>query len=130
MATLPKILKAYKVDRILGYRQLPPNKENQILFGWEERNDLPADKDLILCRPTKDLNGEVTISTKEDYISYFKAIVGYEMRDFLEDSSHPRFNDLRIAKDFAISMATLLSLGQPFVWKESLEFLIIPEKVS
>jgi hypothetical protein len=48
----------------------------------------------------------------------------------LEDSNHPRFNDLKIQKDFAINMATLLSLGQSFIWKENLEFLIIPEKVS
>lgn len=130
MATLPKILKTYRVDRILGYRQLPPNKEGQILFGWEERNDLPTERELILCRPPEGLGGEVTVSTKEDYISYFKALVAYEAGEFLEDSNHPRFNDLKIQKDFAINMATLLSLGQSFIWKENLEFLIIPEKVS
>ena len=130
MATLPKILKTYRVDRILGYRQLPPNKEGQILFGWEERNDLPTEKSLLLCRPLEGLGGEVTISTKEDYVSYFKALVGYEVGDFLEDSNHPRFKDLKIEKDFAINIAILLNSEKAFVWKESLEFLIIPEKVS
>jgi hypothetical protein len=130
LATLPKILKAYRVDRILGYRQLPPNKERQIIFGWEEKNDLPAEKDLILCRPPEGVSGEITLSTKDDYASYFKAIVGCEMSELLEDSSHPRYSSMRIEKGFAINIARLLTQGTTFVWKETLEFSIIPEKIS
>lgn len=130
MATLPKILKTYRVDRILGYRQLPPSKDRKIVFGWEEKNDCPEDKDLILCRPPEGISGEVTLSTRDDYVSYFKAIVGCEVEDFLKDSDHSRFNNLMIAKDFAIRMAEFLTLGRSFVWNGIIEFSIIPEKIS
>lgn len=133
MATLPKILKSYGVDKIIAYHQLPPNKERQILFGWEERNDLPVNQDLVLCRPTSGYDGEITISTKDDYSSYFKAVVGCELAEFLKDHSLPRFDSLKIEKDFAVSMANLLTTGEAFSWSganKTLEFLIIPEKIS
>jgi hypothetical protein len=37
---------------------------------------------------------------------------------------------MRIEKGFAINIARLLTQGTTFVWKETLEFSIIPEKIS
>lgn len=133
MATLPKILKSYEVDKIIAYRQLPPNKERQILVGWEERNDLPINQDLVLCRPASGSDGEITISTKDDYSSYFRAVVGCELAEFLKNHSLPKFDNLKIEKDFAVSMANLLTTGEAFNWSgknKTLEFSIIPDKVS
>lgn len=133
MATLPKILKSYGVDKIIAYRQLPPNKERQILFGWEEKNDLPPNNDLVLCRPASGYAGEVTISTKDDYSSYFRALVGCELAEFLKDYDLPRFSNLKIEKKFAVSIANLLTTGEAFSWSGAdkiLEFSIIPEKIS
>jgi len=133
LATLPKILKTYNVDQILTYRQLPPNKERQIIFGWEEKNDLPTNQELILCSPSTGYDGKVTISTKDDYISYFRAVVGCELEELLKDPNLPKFDILKIEKGFAVSMAKLLSTGQSFCWSREngiIEFSIIPEKVS
>lgn len=131
MATLPKILKTYKVDKILGYHQLSPNKERQILFGWEEKNDLPKDKELILSRPQKRKKGEITIATKEDYFSYYTAIAGCTPAEFvikMEESSDVLKN-LKLQTDFADGMAKFLMTGGSFSWGD-FEFIMIEEKIQ
>lgn len=133
MATLPKILKTYKVDKILGYHQLPPNKERQILFGWQEKNELPAGKDLILSRPQKKKNGEITIATKEDYFSYYTAIAGYTPAEFvikIEESEDVLKNEnLKLHVDFADGMAKFLMTGGSFSWGD-IEFVMLEEKIN
>lgn len=131
LATLAKILKTYGVDKILGYRQLPPNKDRQILFGWEEKNDLPKDKDLIISRPQKRKRGDITIATREDYISYFSAIAGCTPEEFAEKSAEygEEIKDLKLEVDFAKNMANFLITGDTFAWG-GMEFLIIKEKIS
>jgi hypothetical protein len=131
LATLPKILKTYKVDKILGYHQLSPNKERQILFGWEEKNELPKDKELILSRPQKRKKGEITIATKEDYFSYYTAIAGCTPAEFvikMEESSDVLKN-LKLQTDFADGMAKFLMTGGSFSWGD-VEFIIIEEKIQ
>ena len=131
MATLPKILKTYKVDKILGYHQLSPNKERQILFGWEEKNELPKDKELILSRPQKRKKGEITIATKEDYFSYYTAIAGCTPAEFvikMEESSDVLKN-LKLQTDFADGMAKFLMTGGSFSWGD-FEFIMIEEKIQ
>ncbi len=130
MATLPKILKTYKVDKILGYRQLPPEKDGKILVGWEERNELPAGKDLIICRPAKKSKGEVTIATKDDYISFFAVTAASSPADFLLKirDLNTELEDLKLQIDFAKSMAILLTQGTKFSWSDR-EFLIIDQKI-
>ena len=133
MATLPKILKTYKVDKILGYHQLPPNKERQILFGWEEKNELPKDKDLILSRPQKRKKGDITIATKEDYFSYYTAIAGCTPAEFVikmeESSDILRDLNLKLQTDFADGMAKFLMQGGSFSWGD-VEFLMLEEKIQ
>ena len=133
MATLPKILKTYKVDKILGYHQLPPNKERQILFGWEEKNELPKDKELILSRPQKRKKGDITIATKEDYFSYYTAIAGCTPAEFvikMEESSNVlRDLNLKLQTDFADGMAKFLMQGGTFSWGD-VEFLMLEEKIQ
>lgn len=133
MATLPKILKTYKVDKILGYHQLPPNKERQILFGWQEKNELPAGKDLILSRPQKKKKGEITIATKEDYFSYYTAIAGYTPAEFvikIEESEDVLKNEnLKLHVDFADGMAKFLMTGGSFSWGD-IEFVMLEEKIN
>lgn len=133
MATLPKILKTYKVDKILGYHQLPPNKERQILFGWEEKNELPKDKELILSRPQKRKKGDITIATKEDYFSYYTAIAGCTPAEFvikMEESSNVlRDLNLKLQTDFADGMAKFLMQGGSFSWGD-VEFLMLEEKIQ
>ena len=133
MATLPKILKTYKVDKILGYHQLPPNKERQILFGWEEKNELPKDKELILSRPQKRKKGDITIATKEDYFSYHTAIAGCTPAEFvikMEESSNVlRDLNLKLQTDFADGMAKFLMQGGSFSWGD-VEFLTLEEKIQ
>jgi hypothetical protein len=131
LATLPKILKTYKVDKILGYHQLSPNKERQILFGWEEKNELPKDKELILSRPQKRKKGEITIATKEDYFSYYTAIAGCTPAEFvikMEESSDVLKN-LKLQTDFADGMAKFLMTGGSFSWGD-FEFIMIEEKIQ
>jgi len=133
LATLPKILKTYKVDKILGYHQLPPNKERQILFGWQEKNELPNGKDLVLSRPQKKKKGEVSIATKEDYFSYYTAIAGCTPEEFIakmEELAVPlKEEGLKIHVDFAEGMARFLITGGTFSWGD-VEFLHLEEKVS
>ncbi len=134
MATLPKILKAYKVDKILGYHQLPPNKERQILFGWQEKNELPSGKDLIISRPQKKKKGEISIATKEDYVSYYTAIAGglgpAEFIQKVEESEDIlRDQNLMIQTEFALGMAKFLTSGDTFSWGD-VEFLLLEEKIS
>jgi len=131
LAALAKILKTHKVDKILGYRQLPPDRENRILFGWEEKNELPTGKELIVCRPAKKKKGEVNISTKDDYVSYFSAIAGVAPTQFLGDldSLEGEIKSLKLEVDFAKSMAILLTEGTPFSWGDK-EFLMIEDKIS
>ena len=131
MATLPKILKTYKVDKILGYHQLLPNKERQILFGWEEKNELPKDKDLILSKPQKRKKGDITIATKEDYFSYYTAIAGCTPAEFvikIEESSD-LLKNLKIETDFAGGMAKFLMTGGSFSWGD-VEFIMLEEKIQ
>lgn len=131
MATLPKILKTYKVDKILGYHQLSPNKERQILFGWEEKNELPKDKDLILSKPQKRKKGDITIATKEDYFSYYTAIAGCTPAEFvikIEESSD-LLKNLKIETDFAGGMAKFLMTGGSFSWGD-VEFIMLEEKIQ
>lgn len=133
MATLPKILKTYKVDKILGYHQLPPNKERQILFGWEEKNELPKDKELILSRPQKRKKGDITIATKEDYFSYYTAIAGCTPAEFVikmeESSDVLKVLNLKLQTDFADGMAKFLMQGGTFSWGD-VEFLMLEEKIQ
>jgi len=131
LATLPKILKTYKVDKILGYHQLSPNKERQILFGWEEKNELPKDKELILSKPKKRKKGEITIATKEDYFSYYTAIAGCTPAEFvikMEESSDVLKN-LKLQTDFADGMAKFLMTGGSFSWGD-VDFIMIEEKIQ
>ena len=132
MATLLKILKTYKVDKILGYHQLSPNKERQILFGWEEKNELPKDKDLILSRPQKRKKGDITIATKEDYFSYYTAIAGCTPAEFVikmkESSDVLSDLNLKLQTDFADGMAKFLIQGGSFSWGD-VEFLTLEEKI-
>ena len=131
MAALAKILKTHKVDKILRYHQLPPDKDRRIAFGWEEKNELPKDKELIICRPTKRQKGEVSISTREDYIYYFSAIAGSSPSDFLAkiESLKDELENLKLEVHFAKDMAKLLTDGISFSWNNK-EFLIIEEKIS
>lgn len=133
LATLAKILKTHKVDKILGYHQLPPNKDRQIVFGWEEKNELPKDKDLILCRPLKKKKGDISIATKEDYFSYYTAIAGYTPAEFLskiEQSSDLLENlNLKIQVDFADGMAKFLISGGTFSWGD-VEFIMLDDRVA
>ena len=131
MATLPKILKTYKVDKILGYRQLPPEKDGKVLVGWEERNELPAGKELVICRPVKKSKGEITVATKEDYISFFFVAAGTSPADFVSkiQDLNSEIKDLKLQVDFAKSMAKLLLNGTSFSW-DTKEFLVIEEKLS
>lgn len=131
MATLPKILKTYKVDKILGYRQLPPEKDGKVLVGWEERNELPAEKDLIVCRPAKKAKGEVTIATRDDYINFFAVTAASSPADFLLKirDLNTELEDLKLHIDFARNMAILLTEGTKFSWSDR-EFLIIDQKIS
>lgn len=133
MATLPKILKTYKVEKILGYHQLPPNKERQILFGWEEKNELPKDKELILSRPQKRKKGDITIATKEDYFSYYTAIAGCTPSEFVikmkESSDVLKDLNLKLHVDFADGMAKFLMTGGSFSWGD-VEFIMIEEKIE
>ena len=131
MAALAKILKTHKVDKILGYRQLAPDKDRKIIFGWEEKNELPKDAELILSRPIKRQKGEVSIATKDDYILYFSAIIGSNPSEFLSESESLK-NEVRMIKiepEFATNMAKLLVDGNGFTWKNR-EFLVIEEKIS
>jgi len=132
LATLPKILKTHKVDKILGYHQLPPNKERQILFGWQEKNELPKDKALILSRPQKK-KGEITIATKEDYFAYYTAIAGCTPAEFVikmeESADLLKDLDLKLHVDFADGMAKFLMTGGTFSWGE-VEFIMLEEKIS
>jgi hypothetical protein len=124
LATLAKILKTYKVDKILGYHQLPPNKDRQIIFGWEEKNELPKDKDLILCRPLRKKRGDISLATKEDYLSYYTAIAGYTPSEFIvkiEQSS-----DLL---DTLNGMAKFLTTGGTFSWGD-VEFIMLDDKIG
>lgn len=133
MATLPKILKTYKVDKILGYHQLPPNKDRQILFGWQEKNELPNGKDLILSRPQKKKKGEISIATKEDYFAYYTAIAGCTPAEFIlkieESADTIRDLDLKLHVDFADGMAKFLTTGGTFSWGD-VEFLHLEEKIN
>ena len=133
MATLPKILKTHKVDKILGYHQLPPNKERQILFGWQEKNELPKDKALILSRPQRKKKGEITIATKEDYFAYYTAIAGCTPAEFVikmeESADLLKDLDLKLHVDFADGMAKFLMTGGTFSWGE-VEFIMLEDKIS
>lgn len=133
MATLPKILKSHKVDKILGYHQLPPNKERQILFGWQEKNELPKDKDLILSRPQKRKKGEITIATKEDYFSYYTAIAGCTPAEFVikikESEGILEDLNLKLHVDFADGMAKFLITGGTFSWGD-VEFIMLEDRVQ
>ena len=128
--TLPKFIRKYSIDRIVCYLQLPPDKEGKILFGFEERSDLPKDKELIVCREISD-NPETSLSTKDDFVSYFKAIIGGEPFDFLKD--HQKFNKISIDKNFAILMANLLTNNESFVWeqnKKKFHYFLADEKIN
>jgi hypothetical protein len=133
LATLPKILKSHKVDKILGYHQLPPNKERQILFGWQEKNELPKDKDLILSRPQKRKKGEITIATKEDYFSYYTAIAGCTPAEFVikikESEGILEDLNLKLHVDFADGMAKFLITGGTFSWGD-VEFIMLEDRVQ
>jgi len=133
LATLPKILKTYKVDKILGYHQLPPNKERQILFGWQEKNELPIGKELILSRPQKRKKAEITIATKEDYFSYYTAIAGCSPAEFItkmeESEDILKDANLKLQVEFADGMARFLMRGGLFSWGD-IEFLLLEEKIS
>jgi hypothetical protein len=133
LATLPKILKNHKVDKILGYHQLPPNKDRQILFGWQEKNELPKDKDLILSRPQKRKKGEITIATKEDYFSYYTAIAGCTPAEFVikikESEGTLEDLNLKLHVDFADGMAKFLITGGTFSWGD-VEFVMLEDRVQ
>lgn len=129
MATLAKILKAHKVDRILSYRQMPPNKEGAILFGWEEKNDLPKDKVLVISKSIKDGIWETSIATKEDYILYYKAITGHSPEDFQKNMDKVSAESLKIDFDFAVMIGKFLRDEVCFSWKDS-ECYIVPEVVT
>ena len=131
--TLPKLLKKYSVDRIISYSQLPPDKESKILFGWEETTKLPPNKKLVLSVIKKGDEIENTLSCKEDYISYFNAIVGGSPEEFLEESKSPKFEKIKIDKDFSLAMAKFLVEGEEFCWKGGTmlsEFFLIEEEVD
>jgi hypothetical protein len=131
LATLPKILKTYKVDKILGYRQLPPEKDGKILVGWEERNELPSGKDLIICKPIKKAKGDVTIATMEDYVNYFSIVAESSPLDFLKkiEDLDSEIKDLKLNLSFVKDMANLLVNRVKFSWADK-EFFIIDEKIS
>lgn len=129
MATLPKILKAHKVDKILSYRQMPPNKEGAILFGWEEKNDLPKDRALVISKPFKDHIGEISIATKEDYILYYTAIVGSTPDDFIKNMDKISVESMKIDFDFAVMMGRFLTNDVSFSWKDN-EYCIVQEIVT
>ena len=129
MATLAKILKAHKVDKILSYRQMPPNKEGAILFGWEEKNDLPKDRALVISKPLKDHIGEISIATKEDYILYYTAIVGSTPDDFIKNMDKISAESMKIDFDFAVMMGRFLTNDVSFSWKDN-EYCIVQEIVT
>lgn len=108
---------------------MPPNKEGAILFGWEEKNDLAKDKTLVISRSIKDGVGETSIATKEDYIFYYTAIVGYAPDDFLKSMDKASAESMKIDFDFAVKMGKFLTDDISFSWKDS-ECYIVPEVVT
>ena len=117
------------MDRILSYRQMPPNKDGAILFGWEEKNDLPKDKTLVISRSTKDGVVETSIATKEDYILYYKAITGHSPEDFQKNMDKVSAESLKIDFDFALMIGKFLRDEVGFSWKD-FECYIVPEVVT
>lgn len=108
---------------------MPPNKEGAILFGWEEKNDLPKDKVLVVSKTTKDNVGEISIATKEDYILYYTAIVGSAPDDFLKSMDKASAESMKIDFDFAVMMGKFLTDNVSFSWKDH-ECYIVPEVVK
>ena len=130
MAALAKILKTNKVDRMISYHQLEPDKDRRILFGWQEVNNLPTGKELVLSRPKGKRKGDVSLSTKEDYEKYFKSIVGLGYEELLLDPNKHQFEGVKLNKDFALLMAKFLKEGISFSWDNKVEYLLLQEKIS
>lgn len=128
MARLAKILKDNKVDKIVSYYQMPQGKDGKILFGWKERDDLPKNEELILSKPIFD--DGVILSTKEDYVLYFRSLTGMRPEEAIADPSDARLDNLIVEKDFLLGIANLLTSKEGFVWKESTRFSILAEKVT
>jgi hypothetical protein len=108
---------------------MPPNKEGAILFGWEEKNDLPKDKVLVIARSSRDGAVETSIATKEDYILYYKAITGFGPEDFQNNMDKVSAESMKIDFDFAVMMGKFLTDEVGFSWKDS-ECYIVPDVVT
>lgn len=130
MAALAKIIKLNKVDKMISYHQLQPDKDKKILFGWQEVNTLPVGKDLVLSRPKGKKKGEVSLATKEDYERYFRSIVGVTHSDLLAGPELTSFENIKLNKDFALLMAKFLSDGKGFSWDNKMEYILLDDKIS
>ena len=130
LAALAKIIKLNKVDKMITYHQLQPDKDKKILFGWQEVNTLPTGKELVLSRPKGKRSGEVSLSTKEDYEKYFKSIVGVSHSDLLASQDDHSFEGIKLNRDFALLMAKFLVDGKGFSWDNKMEYLLLDDKIS
>ncbi len=130
MAKLSKLLKKYKVDKILTYHQLPPDKDGKILFGWKEVNELPENQDLILSRPPGKKKGDITISTRRDYVLYFQSMVGLTIEEAVADPDNQKLSNLVVEKDFLNAMAKLLLKKKDFVWNVKTQFLYLKDIID
>lgn len=144
MAKLASILKQYSVDRVIGYHELPPDKDGKILFGWQEKNDLPLGEKLVLSRQfgnttleqghTAPLSGDgnpdiVVLATRADYLIYFDHLVGVSPAEYISKSDRLK-SDFKINNAFILDIALFLTTGDKFTWDHKVEYQIIKEVID
>lgn len=141
---LPAILKKYNVDRVIGYHELPSDKDGKILFGWQEKNDLPLGEKLVLSRQfgsttleqghTAPLSGDgkpdiIVLAAKADYLIYFEHLVGVSPAEYISKSDKLK-SDFKINNAFILDIALFLTTGEKFTWDSKVEYLLLPEVIT
>lgn len=130
MARLPSLLKKYKVDKIISYSQMPPDKSGKILFGWTEKDDLLKDEELILSKPKGKKAGDIILSTKRDYTLYFQSLTGMTPAEVEEKNDDQRLNGLVVNREFLLMIAKLITTGDKFTWDDKTEFYALADKLD
>lgn len=130
MAKLASILKQHNVDRVIGYHELPPDKDGKILFGWQEKNELPLNEQLVLSRQFGDgMPDTVVLATRKDYLTYFDHLVGVLPAEYISKSDRLK-SDFKMNNQFIMDIALFLTTGIKFIWDSKVEYQIIAEIID